>query len=368
MLPERMDLKTNKGRKLLVIDGYQYRFVCELAGGTSRSYRCILKGCRGRGHTDAHDQHFSLRNEHSHEPDFAAVEVRNMRNVVYEAAAGNESSREIIARATRQLSADCLTLCPTYDSLCRTILRRRKSERKGVVSVNTGRSGQAATDAEKSEPEGKAVLHMMKLQQEDRSLQKIVADSLKKESEGQVLLNLDKQEPEGQGVVSEEMLVDEKVTRDFLFNAPEKDTICLAQEVDINNAVLIEAARNAMDRAFCPYSKCRVGAAILTKDGSIVTGGIVESKSFGATICAERSALVRAIAEGHTEFPAIAVVSAEPQVSPCGLCCQNLSEFGNMKILMASSTCDWQAETTLDSLYSFSFSCRQLSGSEKKRN
>ncbi|VDM46906.1 unnamed protein product [Toxocara canis] len=102
--------------------------------------------------------------------------------------------------------------------------------------------------------------------------------------------------------------------------------------IDAN--ALVNAAKRAMEKAYCPYSKFRVGAALLTKDGTVITGGNVENASYGGTICAERSAVVRAVAEGHTEFKAIAVAgaTAEP-ISPCGICRQFLVEFGNMQVI-----------------------------------
>lgn len=86
-----------------------------------------------------------------------------------------------------------------------------------------------------------------------------------------------------------------------------------------------EAARNS----YSPYSKFRVGAAILCSDGSIVTGTNVENRSFGLTICAERSALVTAISAGKKDFKAIAIATPDASyaVSPCGACRQVLSEF-----------------------------------------
>uniref|UniRef100_A0A7V3YKE9 Endoribonuclease YbeY n=1 Tax=Candidatus Caldatribacterium californiense TaxID=1454726 RepID=A0A7V3YKE9_9BACT len=92
---------------------------------------------------------------------------------------------------------------------------------------------------------------------------------------------------------------------------------------------LVEQALRAREFAYAPYSRFRVGAALLSRDGRIFTGCNVENASFGVTMCAERVALGRAVAEGAREFTAIAVVSdGESFCFPCGLCRQALAEFG----------------------------------------
>ncbi len=90
---------------------------------------------------------------------------------------------------------------------------------------------------------------------------------------------------------------------------------------------LYEKALEAMPRAYAPFSRFKVGAALLTKDGEVFTGVNVENSSLGATICAERTAFVKAVSEGATEFEAIAVVSEEGEVWPCGICRQFMKEF-----------------------------------------
>ncbi len=106
---------------------------------------------------------------------------------------------------------------------------------------------------------------------------------------------------------------------------------------------LIQLARNARKNAYSPYSGYTVGAALLCDDGSVVTGCNVENASYGATICAERVAMTRAVAEGKLSFTAIAVVGGRKDemetsfFSPCGICRQFMREFcgDSFRILVA---------------------------------
>ena len=90
---------------------------------------------------------------------------------------------------------------------------------------------------------------------------------------------------------------------------------------------LYERALSMLDKAYAPFSKFKVGAALLAEDGSVFTGVNVENSSFGGTICAERTAFVKAISEGERSFEAIAVVSSEGEAWPCGICRQFMKEF-----------------------------------------
>src|ERR671910_3204330 len=87
-------------------------------------------------------------------------------------------------------------------------------------------------------------------------------------------------------------------------------------------------ADEARARAYAPYSNFTVGAALALADGSTIVGVNVENGSYGLTICAERSAVVRAVSEGHRSFIGIAVAGPASTTSPCGACRQVLREFG----------------------------------------
>jgi cytidine deaminase len=92
---------------------------------------------------------------------------------------------------------------------------------------------------------------------------------------------------------------------------------------------LEQAAREASKRAYCPYSRFRVGCAVLTGDGAIASGCNVENASYGLTSCAERNAIFRAIGDGATSIVALVVYTPTPApVTPCGACRQVIAEFG----------------------------------------
>lgn len=101
---------------------------------------------------------------------------------------------------------------------------------------------------------------------------------------------------------------------------------------------LVDAARDARTRAIAPYSTFRVGAALLTADGLVITGCNVENASYGLTVCAERVALLKALSDGHRSFTAIAVVAdTDAPTPPCGPCRQLLWEYcGDIPVVMAN--------------------------------
>ena len=92
---------------------------------------------------------------------------------------------------------------------------------------------------------------------------------------------------------------------------------------------LAAAAIAASAHAYCPYSRFRVGAAVLASDGSIATGCNVENASFGLTVCAERNAIFRAVTDGATSIVALVLYTPTPApTTPCGACRQVIVEFG----------------------------------------
>ena len=118
---------------------------------------------------------------------------------------------------------------------------------------------------------------------------------------------------------------------------------------------LLEQARRAAEASYCPYSRFRVGAALLCKDGTVITGTNVENRSYGLTNCAERSAIFSAISAGRTEFEAIAVSTPDSAaaVAPCGACRQVLSEFAKADFPVVFAGRDQRVEATLGELYPF---------------
>jgi cytidine deaminase len=109
--------------------------------------------------------------------------------------------------------------------------------------------------------------------------------------------------------------------------------------VAINKQKLVRAALQARKFAIAPYSRFKVGAALLTKSGEIIGGANVENASYGLTCCAERVALFKALTEGKRKFVAVAVVARCPGgAMPCGACRQLLAEYApRAQVLVADS-------------------------------
>ena len=125
--------------------------------------------------------------------------------------------------------------------------------------------------------------------------------------------------------------------------------------------VLMEYAREAMDRAYAPYSRCRVGAALLCADGSVYQGCNVENAAFSPTICAERTAFVKAVSEGQRDFAAIAVCGGKDgkitgRFPPCGVCRQVMGEFCGPDFVICMAKKDGFETVTLQELLPYGFS------------
>jgi len=100
---------------------------------------------------------------------------------------------------------------------------------------------------------------------------------------------------------------------------------------------LVKLANEVRERAYAPYSGFKVGAALLCADGTVFTGVNIENASFGPTICAERTAMFKAISEGHRDFVKIAVTCDRAYCQPCGVCRQVMIEHApDLEVLMGS--------------------------------
>lgn len=120
----------------------------------------------------------------------------------------------------------------------------------------------------------------------------------------------------------------------------------------MENKELYREAKTASDNAYAPFSKFYVGAALLTESGKVYTGVNVENSSYGATICAERSAFVKAVTAGERSFTKIAVATREGAAWPCGICRQFMWEFCNEDFLVITGENEDQLVTkTLGELF-----------------
>lgn len=118
---------------------------------------------------------------------------------------------------------------------------------------------------------------------------------------------------------------------------------------------LYEMAKDATKNSFAPFSHFHVGAALLAEDGQIFTGCNVENSSYGVTICAERTALVKAVSEGVRNFTAIAIASQNGEAWPCGVCRQMLYEFSPEMLVITGADEDHLEVATLSELLPHGF-------------
>ena len=125
----------------------------------------------------------------------------------------------------------------------------------------------------------------------------------------------------------------------------------MAKITDAQRVQLVKSAIAARKKAYAPYSKFSVGAAVLGTDGKIYTGCNIENVSYGMTMCAERTAIFKMVSEGCRKFSAIAVVAGENATdgAPCGACRQVMGEFAESlegtEVLLASVNGDYIVET-----------------------
>ena len=120
--------------------------------------------------------------------------------------------------------------------------------------------------------------------------------------------------------------------------AASRDSGLRAQGSRLKPSALVKAARQARLKAVADYSHFKVGAALETADGTIVTGCNIENATYGLTVCAERVAMWKALSEGHRKFRRIAVVAdTNEPTPPCGPCRQILWEFGgDLEVILAN--------------------------------
>lgn len=135
--------------------------------------------------------------------------------------------------------------------------------------------------------------------------------------------------------------------------------------VDMND--LIEESKKARENAYVPYSKFKVGAALLTVDGTIYRGCNIENASYGLSNCAERTAFFKAVSDGVKDFAAIAIVGeTDGPISPCGACRQVMSEFclPDMPVYLTNLKGDVEI-TTVRNLLPGAFSPEDLENARK---
>lgn len=130
----------------------------------------------------------------------------------------------------------------------------------------------------------------------------------------------------------------------------------------MNDHELVELAFTMLERSYVPYSHFPVGAALLCKDGTVFTGCNVENAAYGSTICAERTALVKAVSEGHRDdFVTLAVVGNSADYCwPCGACRQMLYEFAPHLRILAANGAHAYVEASLSELMPHGFGAQTM--------
>lgn len=137
----------------------------------------------------------------------------------------------------------------------------------------------------------------------------------------------------------------------------------------MDKMILIDEAKKAREKAYVPYSKFQVGAALLTADGQVIHGCNIENSGYSMTNCAERTAFFKAISEGIMDFKALAVIGdTEGPISPCGACRQVIAEFcdSDMPVYLTNLN-GVVKETTVGELLPGAFSKEDLDYAEGKQ-
>jgi cytidine deaminase len=139
----------------------------------------------------------------------------------------------------------------------------------------------------------------------------------------------------------------------------------MAENKDRTTRSLVSAAITASRNAYAPYSNYPVGAALRAADGTVYTGCNVENAAYPATICAERTALVKAVSEGQRQFESIAVVTHNGGF-PCGICRQMLYEFApDLRVIVANMDSDILHDIRLHDLLAHGFGPVHLARADK---
>ncbi len=135
------------------------------------------------------------------------------------------------------------------------------------------------------------------------------------------------------------------------------------REIEKNEiGYMISLAAEARERAYCPYSNFRVGACLKAANGDYYLGCNIENASYSPTVCAERTAVFKAVFDGVREFEALAIIAdSETYSSPCGVCRQVLAEFceSDMPLILANKSGEYRL-TTLGELIPFAFTKKDM--------
>ncbi|TPX33137.1 cytidine deaminase [Synchytrium endobioticum] len=151
-----------------------------------------------------------------------------------------------------------------------------------------------------------------------------------------------------------------------VLDADTMDQIITAGTLDTHTTSrLNELAQNAKVHSYSPYSNFRVGAALLCRSGKIYSGCNIENASYGAAICAERTAIVKAVSDGSRDIIAISIASDMPDtiITPCGICRQFIREFGTDITIICTTANGASTTFALQDLLPQSFGPDELNGS-----